>query len=303
MGPAWVDVTGDDNERRLDDPHDYVRLEVETALADDSVRVVPVLVGGARMPPANLLPESLAALTRRNAASLVDEHWRSTMEELVEVLERIREEVAPVAAPGSRGPTPTPTTSASEPRGRGDDANADRPGRRKRRTRAILVGVGALVVVGGVAAVAMSSGGDTGSSAAKETTTSPKSDTTTTPPTTTSPIVSYQVGDCVTANDTSSSPAQPCSEPHTHEVTLVTRYEAGAGEPWPGVDGFRAFADPICTGAFTAYVGVAPDQSQYLSTWLYPTAAEWADGSREIQCAITSTTGTPTSGSVKGSQS
>jgi TIR domain len=48
IGPNWVTATGKDG-RRLEDPDDIVRLEVEAALARE-VRVIPVLVGGAVMP-------------------------------------------------------------------------------------------------------------------------------------------------------------------------------------------------------------------------------------------------------------
>src|SRR5262249_810722 len=51
--------------RRLDDPDDFVRLEIETALKRD-IAVIPVLVGRARMPKAAQLPESLRELAYRN---------------------------------------------------------------------------------------------------------------------------------------------------------------------------------------------------------------------------------------------
>jgi hypothetical protein len=248
------------------------------------------------------MPGTLGVLTRRNAASLVDEHWRSTMDELIGVLERVREEVAPETVPGSAGDPPVPTSTAPS---FDDDAGSGRPARSKRRVWAIVAGVAALVVVAGAAA-AMSGGGGGGDGSPRasndHTTTSPKASTTTRP-TTTSSTLQLQVGDCVTANATSSSSALPCSEPHTQEVTLVTTYPAGANDPWPGVDTFRAFADPICTGAFTAYVGVPQEESQYIWTWLYPTESEWASGSRAIQCAVTTSAGTPTNGSVRGSRS
>lgn len=69
IGPAWIRVTDDQGRRRLDDPGDFVRLEVETVLERD-VRVIPVLVGGTSMPPRDALPDSLAALVFRQAARL-----------------------------------------------------------------------------------------------------------------------------------------------------------------------------------------------------------------------------------------
>src|SRR3954470_5657912 len=48
IGPRWVSP-------RLEDPGDYVRIEVEAAL-DRGIRVVPILVGGGKLPLATELP-------------------------------------------------------------------------------------------------------------------------------------------------------------------------------------------------------------------------------------------------------
>src|SRR5215469_5649935 len=61
IGNRWLTATGRDGRRRLDDPNDFVRVEIEAALIRD-VRVIPVLVEGARMPRADELPASLAKL-------------------------------------------------------------------------------------------------------------------------------------------------------------------------------------------------------------------------------------------------
>jgi TIR domain len=49
IGPDWLTATDQDGRRRLDDPDDIVRLEVEAAL-ECGVRVIPVLAEGATMP-------------------------------------------------------------------------------------------------------------------------------------------------------------------------------------------------------------------------------------------------------------
>ena len=69
IGEDWLTITDADGRRRLDDPHDFVRLEIEAALARD-VRVIPILVDGARMPAAEELPNSLSKLARRQALEL-----------------------------------------------------------------------------------------------------------------------------------------------------------------------------------------------------------------------------------------
>jgi hypothetical protein len=70
IGPAWLQARDEAGARRLDDPHDWVRIEIETALATPGLDVVPVLINGARMPKADELPEGLRPLLRRHAASI-----------------------------------------------------------------------------------------------------------------------------------------------------------------------------------------------------------------------------------------
>jgi|GEM_PF-2239205 hypothetical protein len=61
IGPRWVSIALPDGQRRLDDPRDFVRLEVESALRL-GIHVIPVLVQGAQLPTADELPESLRPL-------------------------------------------------------------------------------------------------------------------------------------------------------------------------------------------------------------------------------------------------
>jgi hypothetical protein len=74
-------------ERRLDDPDDFVRLEIEAALERD-VRVIPILVEGARMPRSEELPQSVAALARRQALELTSHRFSSDTRTLLSVLEK-----------------------------------------------------------------------------------------------------------------------------------------------------------------------------------------------------------------------
>jgi TIR domain len=74
IGPRWLSAQTAEGQRRIDDPIDFVRLEIETALVRP-VRVVPVLLGGAAMPNASELPESLLPLTRRQAHEISDKRW------------------------------------------------------------------------------------------------------------------------------------------------------------------------------------------------------------------------------------
>jgi glycerophosphoryl diester phosphodiesterase len=70
IGPQWLTITDAKGTRRLDDPGDFVRIEVETALNRDDVRVIPILVDNARMPTPEELPQGLAALSRRQAVKI-----------------------------------------------------------------------------------------------------------------------------------------------------------------------------------------------------------------------------------------
>src|ERR1022692_3242478 len=59
IGSRWLASTAGAGHRRLDDPSDFVRLEIEVALARRDIFIVPVLVERARMPGAEELPVSL----------------------------------------------------------------------------------------------------------------------------------------------------------------------------------------------------------------------------------------------------
>ena len=68
IGPQWLTAESH-AERLLDDPHDWVRLEIEAALKR-GVRIIPVLVDDAKMPAVDELPPSLWGLARKQAVSL-----------------------------------------------------------------------------------------------------------------------------------------------------------------------------------------------------------------------------------------
>ena len=82
IGPNWLDARDGQGRRRLDDPGDFVRLEIAAAL-DRNIRVIPVLVGGARLPTAEELPEPLDRLVNRHAISLDNETWELGVSRIV----------------------------------------------------------------------------------------------------------------------------------------------------------------------------------------------------------------------------
>ncbi len=74
IGPTWATVS-DAHGRRLDQPGDFVRLEVAAGLSRPDVRVIPVLVGGATLPSPDDLPDVLQSLHRRNAVEITETRW------------------------------------------------------------------------------------------------------------------------------------------------------------------------------------------------------------------------------------
>lgn len=81
IGPLWLKA-GADGRRRLDDPEDFVLQEIQAALGSDKP-LIPLLVGGAKMPTADELPPSLAALARCQAVVLSDGSWRGDVTQLI----------------------------------------------------------------------------------------------------------------------------------------------------------------------------------------------------------------------------
>ena len=75
IGDNWLDARPGSDVRRIDEANDFVRLEVESALASKHLRVIPVLVEGASMPTPDELPESIQRLARLNAFEMSDQRW------------------------------------------------------------------------------------------------------------------------------------------------------------------------------------------------------------------------------------
>jgi hypothetical protein len=87
IGPRWLGSMTQDGHRRLDDPYDFVRREIASALSRDAP-VIPVLVDGAVMPRMTDLPDDLQPLARRNAVTLSHERFSGDVRRLVQALRR-----------------------------------------------------------------------------------------------------------------------------------------------------------------------------------------------------------------------
>ena len=69
IGPNWLTAADEKGNRRLDDPNDFVRLEIATALQRD-IRVIPILLNGTKIPNLSELPDDLKGLATRNGFSV-----------------------------------------------------------------------------------------------------------------------------------------------------------------------------------------------------------------------------------------
>ena len=99
IGPRWLSITDDQGGRRLDDPADFVRIEIEAALKR-KIMIVPLLVSGASMPNASQLPTSLEELAFYNGIQIrPDPDFHKDMSRLIH---EIGTQVKPSGREGTR---------------------------------------------------------------------------------------------------------------------------------------------------------------------------------------------------------
>lgn len=87
VGRGWTSARGKEGGRRLDDPKDPVRIEIESALNRD-ISVIPVLIDDTAMPGADELPFSLKSFAHRQSITVKHESFSSDMDRLVRALPR-----------------------------------------------------------------------------------------------------------------------------------------------------------------------------------------------------------------------
>lgn len=104
IGRGWLEATDAEGRRRLDNPVDFLRLELEAALSRD-VFVIPTCVQGAQIPHADRLPPSLVALPSRQGIELRDVAWGGDVERLIRRINRLGgDEVQREVSPPAREP-------------------------------------------------------------------------------------------------------------------------------------------------------------------------------------------------------
>ena len=100
IGPNWLDAKDDSGRRRFDNPDDFVTIEIAAALARN-IRVIPVLVDGARTPKADKLPDSVKPLARRNAVEVRNTHFGRDAEALANKVAEALKDTRPVTRQSS----------------------------------------------------------------------------------------------------------------------------------------------------------------------------------------------------------
>ena len=115
IGPAWATIQNADGTRRLDDPNDFVVLEIAVALKRD-IPVIPILVHNALMPAVSTLPPPLRDLAYRNAVEISHTRWSSDVRILIDALEfYVHPAPAEPVAPPDIHPPPAPQTPQPAP--------------------------------------------------------------------------------------------------------------------------------------------------------------------------------------------
>jgi hypothetical protein len=242
IGPTWLTMVDEHGSRRLDDPADFVRIELQVAL-QRGIRVVPVLVHDVTMPKAEDLPDGLQRLTHKQGLGLSNTRWKYDLGKLIEALESVRpgrvypsdvirpelpeQAVQPTTASGEQAVQPR--TASAEPAHAASASSPppQKPVRRKRRRW--IWGAGAIVAI--VAIVGAVSGG------------SARSHTTTTGASAASHAVS--LGIAVSTSCTGSSSG---NETQAATITWLNSTKSPATIYWLTYSGARDRYDTLAPG-------------------------------------------------------
>jgi hypothetical protein len=138
IGPTWCGIKNNAGVRRLDDPNDFVRLEIASALARN-IAVIPVLVHDAKMPRPEELPDNLKDLAYRNSVEITHARWNSDVQLLTEALRRY---VAPTAPADTEPVHATVAVQLPPPTAPAGKRRSSRPS-----GFPLVLGVGAAVVL------------------------------------------------------------------------------------------------------------------------------------------------------------
>lgn len=101
-------------------------------------------------------------------------------------------------------------------------------------------------------------------------------------------MFSLPVGTCFDdqgeASEVSSVPEVDCAEPHDNEVFALIDYSET--DVYPGAIAMNDIGTDLCIDQFEGYVGLDYNSSELAVFSIYPTEGSWADGDREVICAL-----------------
>ncbi len=101
IGDDWLNARDENGSRRLDNPNDFVRIEIATALQRD-IPVIPILVDNAQIPHSDELPGDLAELSRRNGLEVHHASFGRDVSKLIHDLKSLLGDAGQVPPPTQR---------------------------------------------------------------------------------------------------------------------------------------------------------------------------------------------------------
>ncbi len=134
IGRNWLKRTSSGKKSPLDDPRDFVRIEIEFALKR-RIPIIPILVGGADMPSEHMLTPNVRALAYRNATLVRPApDFHRDMDRLIDILTGILGKRLKKSPPiGSD----TYRRDSNRPRRNQRSRNLSPPKKTKKKTRSI----------------------------------------------------------------------------------------------------------------------------------------------------------------------
>jgi pterin-4a-carbinolamine dehydratase len=109
IGPDWLRAASDQwGRRRIDDPSDWVRQEIATALEDGNKILIPVLIRGGDIPPKDVLPPDIANISSRQSIQIRRDYWDHDIKLLTAQIETKQSSTAQLKQPHSPYPTNVP---------------------------------------------------------------------------------------------------------------------------------------------------------------------------------------------------
>lgn len=86
IGPCWLTARDDSGRRRLDNPADYVRMEIEESL-NRKIRVIPITLNDVRLPLSDELPVEIADLAHRQSRIFRSRHYDSDFDQITSIID------------------------------------------------------------------------------------------------------------------------------------------------------------------------------------------------------------------------